>query len=339
MRCFSVALIVIFLVPGCSGSMPDSSGPPQSPARQLTPAAVARPNELRERNVIEDVLINDVSLSQWAGHFIRTGWSPTQSVSWLATQMRGIDTSLCPVDFREAYYRHYHAWANMSTQLASEPQSFGEGVLTGLINSLSGEMDGGYKTMKQDRDTRSQQIGSTWAEVELCAIRHGAKLSQMHAPIRGLGRRPYLPLAPNQCIFSAEDGSVSGVSPDLSNDVIAKLLPFHTAIDPGGTIANYGGGVFFRNHDFYFYTAARALNVRAGCKISTADDLLHKSLEYFVIKFGKPIRRQQYPLDYPFGQFNQSWPGYVFMTSYGTLYVEFDQSELHITNIYAVHYP
>jgi hypothetical protein len=58
-------------------------------------------------------------------------------------------------------------------------------------------------------------------------------------------------------------GTVNGVGPRAGMDAIKRAFPHYTGStdDP---VSNYGGGVFFANHQLYFYTARRAIQARAG---------------------------------------------------------------------------
>lgn len=121
-----------------------------------------------DKSAIESVLAQDALTTEEA-----------TSVAEIVQRMKSIDTSDCPADFREAYYRHIRAWQGMAEQVASEPQSFGEGFLYGLIKGFEGDYTGGLGEINEARNYCSQQIKTTFQEVEAIAIRYGARLQTM----------------------------------------------------------------------------------------------------------------------------------------------------------------
>lgn len=139
--------------------------------------------------------------------------------------------------------------------------------------------------------------------------------------------QPDRPLSPDECRFDAMDGTISGIPPTLSNKEISELLPFYTGITNEGGEYNAGGGVFFLDHNIYFYTGANTIELRYPCKIDVVDDLFHKDLDYFKRRFGEP----EFRADPPVGEF----PAYIFPTKYGTLSISPDTSTKNIRTIRA----
>lgn len=118
-----------------------------------------------DKSAIESVLAQDARTTDGA-----------TSVAQIVQRMQSIDTSDCPADFREAYYRHAKAWEGLAEQIASEPQSGGEAFLSGFLRGLQGDFTGGVGDMMDARNYWSHQIKTTFTEVEAIAIKHGAKL-------------------------------------------------------------------------------------------------------------------------------------------------------------------
>lgn len=127
-------------------------------------------------SLIEAVLTLDKQAQREAFSAISPNFTPTEAIAAYVTSMKGLKLELCPPEFRDAILRHLSAWESLALQLAREPQSFGEGVFQGLINSLNGEFDGGSGRMQKARDARVDAILATWGDVEAIALRYGARL-------------------------------------------------------------------------------------------------------------------------------------------------------------------
>jgi hypothetical protein len=57
-------------------------------------------------------------------------------------------------------------------------------------------------------------------------------------------------------------GRMNGIAPTASQDEVKKAFGCFTGSTADGQSFNYGGGVFFLNHDFFFYTGRDFLEVR-----------------------------------------------------------------------------
>lgn len=77
--------------------------------------------------------------------------------------------------------------------------------------------------------------------------------------------------------FDVETGLLSGLPPNLSKEEVKRELPCFTGETGEGEIANYGGGVFFLNHDFFFYTFLRYLEIRSDFSGRTSIPLFGRS--------------------------------------------------------------
>ena len=56
-------------------------------------------------------------------------------------------------------------------------------------------------------------------------------------------------------------------------------------------MANYGGGVFFVNHDLYFYTAQDRIEARARFRGNLEPDILGADTAAVISLFGDPVSR------------------------------------------------
>src|ERR1043166_9025868 len=63
------------------------------------------------------------------------------------TGLEQLDMSDCPADFRVAYRHHIRAWRDAVAAVRELPDGFWEGALIGLLNGLTGVVDGGYGRM------------------------------------------------------------------------------------------------------------------------------------------------------------------------------------------------
>jgi hypothetical protein len=96
---------------------------------------------------------------------------------------RKIDTSSCPRDFAEAYYRHLSAWSEEATAVRAHPhiptgdESFVEGFYRGLAGDPTGgagELRDELKAWGREVTSRDAEVHRSWEEVEALAVRYGA---------------------------------------------------------------------------------------------------------------------------------------------------------------------
>lgn len=67
-------------------------------------------------------------------------------------------------------------------------------------------------------------------------------------------------------VLDLDTGRLSGVPATASIEQVMRAFPCATGQSTEGAIWNYGGGVFFNDHAFYFYTWRRFIEVRTGFK-------------------------------------------------------------------------
>ena len=98
-------------------------------------------------------------------------------------QAKKIDTSACPRDFAEAYYRHISAWSDEATAVHAHPhiptgdESFVEGFYRGLAGDPTGgagELRDELKAWAREVTARDAEVHKSWEEVEALAVRYGA---------------------------------------------------------------------------------------------------------------------------------------------------------------------
>ncbi len=105
-------------------------------------------------------------------------------------------------------------------------------------------------------------------------------------PACNLNKR--IPPGCDNLIVNIEKGTINGISPDASMDKIKKQFPCFTGETTEGQIFNYGGGVFFLDHDFYFYTYHDYLEIRGEFKGKLSIPLIGKNINAISQVSGKP---------------------------------------------------
>ncbi len=72
-------------------------------------------------------------------------------------------------------------------------------------------------------------------------------------------------------------GTLNDLKPTASQAEVKQKFPCSTASTEDGATINCGGGVFFADHNFYFYTGNDFINIRRGFKGTFSADLFDKS--------------------------------------------------------------
>jgi hypothetical protein len=101
-----------------------------------------------------------------------------------------------------------------------------------------------------------------------------------------------IPIPKTECdslFFDLDEGKINGVSPSLSQSEIKEWFPCYTNVIPDGSSQDCGGGVLYRNHDFYYYTYFDYVEVRTKFKGKMTNDLLGKSREEVRKLLGEPF--------------------------------------------------
>lgn len=98
---------------------------------------------------------------------------------------------------------------------------------------------------------------------------------------------------------------------------IKEKLPCYTGESEEGSGFNCGGGVFYLNHDFYFYSSRDYLEVRSKFDGEASEVLWGKSSAELELRFGLPAKVSEYAgREY-----------YHFNTSWGVLVAEISESK------------
>lgn len=117
----------------------------------------------------------------------------------------------------------------------------------------------------------------------------------------------------SQVAFDLDTGTINGIKPTVSQEDVKAALPCFTGSTPdgdrlNGMLYNYGGGVYFNNHNFYFYTGSDFIEVRSDFTGKVSPSLLGTSKERLNGAYGRPTLTSN--------------GSYFYMMSYGCLQFE-----------------
>jgi hypothetical protein len=119
-------------------------------------------------------------------------------------------------------------------------------------------------------------------------------------------------------------GTLNGVAPTASPEEVKAQLPCFTGETAEGEIYNYGGGVFFLNHDFYFYTYQDYLEIRKDFKGTLSQPVMGATAKRLIAMIGQPDRKTG---DY------QGHTAFFYRTDYGTLRLSFDSKGRQVVEV------
>lgn len=93
--------------------------------------------------------------------------------------------------------------------------------------------------------------------------------------------------------FDLDRGTLNGLKGGASQAEIKQALPCFTGASPDGSEYNCGGGVFFLEHDFYFYSGQDYIEIRHDFPGKMSTDILHKSPTGIEKALGLPDRTEK----------------------------------------------
>ncbi|MEZ4688010.1 MAG: hypothetical protein R3B47_18700 [Bacteroidia bacterium] len=91
-----------------------------------------------------------------------------------------------------------------------------------------------------------------------------------------------------------DQGTLNGLNGAASMDEVKKQLPCFTGETEEGSSFNCGGGLFYLDHDFYFYTHRNYIEIRKDFKGTMSQDMLGKSMSELGGAFSKPDKEKEY---------------------------------------------
>ena len=78
--------------------------------------------------------------------------------------------------------------------------------------------------------------------------------------------------------FDLRRGTLNGIAPTASMDAVKQRLLCFTGESEETSEMNFGGGVFFLNHDFYFYTGRNYIEVRGRFPGTVTPNVLRRPI-------------------------------------------------------------
>ena len=90
----------------------------------------------------------------------------------------------------------------------------------------------------------------------------------------------------NNLVLDLNQGTLNGLVPTVSQAQVKQYLPCATGDTEDGVAYNYGGGVFFLNHDFFMYTGKDFIEVRQDFKGHVTDNMMSKSKAEIIGRYG-----------------------------------------------------
>lgn len=111
-----------------------------------------------------------------------------------------------------------------------------------------------------------------------------------------------------------DKGTINGLKPNAKMETVKRKLPCYTGYSEEDTTINCGGGVFYLNNDFYFYTGNNFIEIRGKYTGGINYSLLGKSRGEVKATLGNTaITRNN----------ERIW---LYKRTYGTLRVTFDMN-------------
>ncbi|MBM9575538.1 hypothetical protein JWG45_00085 [Leptospira sp. 201903070] len=126
---------------------------------------------------IKAVLAQDEAAYNSSQKDIEAGATKTQALSTYTKSMRKIDTSDCPMGFRNAYLRHIQAWEQVVQSMKDKETASTSRLLIGLFSLFIGQPQvalTSFLSELQAEGVDTSPIRTTWNEVELQAQKYDA---------------------------------------------------------------------------------------------------------------------------------------------------------------------
>ena len=101
-----------------------------------------------------------------------------------------------------------------------------------------------------------------------------------------------------------QKGTLNGIRPSDKRELIKDRFNCFTGETEDGSAFNCGGGIFFLDHDFYFYTHRDYLEVRSSFIGNATPNIMGASVDEVKDKFGEPqkiIKENTWLYKMPYG--------------------------------------
>ncbi len=147
---------------------------------------------------------------------------------------------------------------------------------------------------------------------------------------------PNITMENNACenlFLDLDEGTLNGLKASANPQDVKQALPCFTGQTPDGAEVNCGGGVFYLNHDFYFYSGDNYIEVRDNFSGRISFDLLQKRTSEVIFVLGEPTREEEIV----------KWDGtyrkhFFYERKYGTLSLVFVENKLQKIAIHQTDY-
>jgi hypothetical protein len=144
--------------------------------------------------------------------------------------------------------------------------------------------------MKRGRiqDSESRENAMQELVKEICSGPFGSVKPNPSSPISG-ETQPKKKGGCDNLSFDIYTGQINGIAATASPIEVKRYFPCFTGESPEGPDeVNYGGGVFFINHDFYFYTYRDYIEVRADFNGTVSHNLIGEATKKVTEVLGRP---------------------------------------------------
>jgi hypothetical protein len=219
-----------------------------------------------------------------------------------------IKTSTDANDYR-AYLKQYPQGAFVALAESRRDKYSQSSTKTSVLDSLrlpdNPKKDMTVAQMQKERENNPNGT-SIYDALQLKSSKSSAVLDSLRLPETTTN-------SCSQVAFDLDTGTINGIKPTVSQEDVKAALPCFTGSTPdgdrlNGMLYNYGGGVYFNNHNFYFYTGSDFIEVRSDFTGKVSPSLLGTSKERLNGAYGRPTLTSN--------------GSYFYMMSYGCLQFE-----------------
>jgi hypothetical protein len=131
----------------------------------------------------------------------------------------------------------------------------------------------------------------------------------------------------DELVANLAKGTLNGLKPGAAMEAVKEKLPCFTGDSEEGGAFNCGGGVFYLNHDFFYYTGNDYIELRSKFKGKVSVQVLGLTKAAAIKKmkvFGRVVRTQK--------NGNQSF--LFFKTSYGCICLTLEDGSVKKLGMY-----
>lgn len=138
-------------------------------------------------------------------------------------------------------------------------------------------------------------------------------------------------------VLTLSNGLLNGISADAPRKEIMAALPCYTGTTPDGDSHNFGGGVFYLNHQLFFYTHQDYIEVRKGFAGTVEPPVMTQGMPHLLQVLGAPDQWTNQVIVYadafkPNATATVTWC--LWKMPYGWLSAEGDSNLLHNIKVY-----